>query len=149
MIRLLLALAISLLVLSAKAEAPQANCVFNVNHSGCASEIAPISTSAQSSLIAKAREGVLVSFVANNWSTTSPQVVMLFDSNVVPADGTVSPNAWFTAPLAVTPGAGTLIVSYAPGPALHFLNGLVFVCSSTGPFVKTATTNCTFTTQIQ
>ena len=95
-------------------------------------DIAPVALVATaalaSSLVLKASPGALYSLTCaptlNGW-------LMLFDLTAAPADGAVAPK-W------------TLPVSGATGGQwnwdvpLQFLNGIVAVYSSTGPFVKTA-----------
>jgi hypothetical protein len=43
----------------------------------------------------------------------------------------------------------TFSLNYQPGLFQHYQSGLVFVCSSTGSFSLTATSECTFSAEVQ
>ena len=98
-----------------------------------------VTTALASSLILKpAGNGRLYSFEVQFGACASPPCfVMVFDSATVPADGAVTPAKVFT----IAAANSTLVQSWVPDPII-FLNGIVIVCSTTGPFTKTATAVC-------
>ncbi len=147
---------------SAFAQSPVSICAESADHNNCANELTPkgISTGQESSHVIKATAGVLVGFQANNWSTTAGVTVMALDAITAPSNGTLAVCSgtpaqtrpcilkWYgigAAASATSPG--TLGVAWPAGPPLHFLNGLVLVCSSTGPTTLTLTETCTFSTE--
>ena len=62
---------------------------------------------------------------------------MLFNLTALPANGAVTPVAWWQ-----VPAGSTLSVSEAP--ALTMSTGITVGCSTTGPFTLTASALCTF-----
>lgn len=87
-------------------------------------------------------------FQVNNWDTTTAITVMMFGGTVIPADGTVAPVKWW--PLAAAPSAAVpqvLAVSWLGG--LQQNGGVTLVCSTTGPYTKTAHATCTFSGDVQ
>jgi hypothetical protein len=70
---------------------------------------------------------------------------MLVDAAAVPAAGgaVVAPVKWWQ--VAVN---STLAVSWAP-TALQLANGIILLCSTTGPFTYTATSTCEFSGETQ
>lgn len=150
----------------ARATQPMAVCADNVSHTGCSEEITPVgvSTVAETGHLTKASAGVLVGFQVNNWSTSAGLTVMALDATAVPSNGTLAVCSytngtantnpcimkWYGVPPALSSSQpGTLGVNWAPGPFLHFQNGLVFVCSTTGPTTLTLSANCTFSAEVQ
>lgn len=133
------------------AQAPESICIMSADHSQCLNELTPIlSATTESSHVIKSSRGVLAGFQVNNWGTSTGLTVMVFDAAATPVNGTVAPLKWYGIPAA--PGAGqpaTIAVNWAPGPMLHFLNGLVIACSSTGPTTLTLSSNCTFSAEIR
>lgn len=67
--------------------------------------------------------------------------LMLFDATTVPADGAVTPA--YTVPIPSAGGTGFVAIDWANAPA-HFVNGIVAVFSTTGPFTKTASATAAF-----
>lgn len=148
----------------AHAQQPMSICVQNVSHTGCANEITPsgVSTTTENGHVAKATPGVLIGFQANNWATGNGLTVMAIDGTAVPSNGTLATCTgtsaqtnpcimkWYGIPAAGGTGQpATLSVFWSPGPPLHFLNGLVLACSSTGPTTLTLAANCTFSADAQ
>jgi hypothetical protein len=101
----------------------------------------PPSTALESSRVLLKNNGVVLGFQVN---TTSVAVwVMLFDLSSVPADGAVTPLKWYQVPANQTLGVSWTLDSMGVN------NGAVLVCSSTGPFTKTASATCTFSGEVQ
>ena len=91
--------------------------------------VATVSTpTVAGSLQVKASAGNLYGFQAV--TTASNGFVMLFDASTVPADGTVAPRRVYPLPAGVAVGDSF-------DPPLAFVNGILLVFSSTGPFTKT------------
>ncbi len=93
----------------------------------------------------------------NNTNAAS-RWIMLFDATTVPGDGavtgcTVASTArpcilkWYQLPANSTVGIGDF---YMNGGASHLPvgTGFVAVCSSTGPFTKTVTSDCVFSFEV-
>lgn len=101
--------------------------------------VAP-STAAESSRVLCLIPCVLNGFNVN--SGASAVWVMLFDATAAPSDGASQ------TPLKLYQVAAnsTLSVGYA---GLRTNTGAVLVCSTTGPFTKTATATCTFSGDIR
>lgn len=73
-------------------------------------------------------------------TTTAQEWVMAFNLTAAPADGAVTPVRWWQ-----VPANGTLIVDVTDGNIpIRFTTGWTLVCSTTGPFTKTASALCTF-----
>jgi hypothetical protein len=158
----LAALLALLLALPAHAQQQVIPCATNAAHTSAACEITPsgVSTAVESGHVVKTGGGVLIAANLNNWNASAGVTVMALDAAAVPANGTLAvcsgvANAnpcvmkWIgipSAPSASQPS--TANVSW-PGPFLHFLNGLVFVCSSTGPTTLTLTSECSFSAEVQ
>jgi hypothetical protein len=158
----LAALLALLLALPAHAQQQVVPCASNAAHTSAACEITPsgVSTAAEGGRVVKTGGGILIAANLNNWGTTSGVTVMALDAAAVPGNGVLSvcsgaANAnpcilkWVgipSAPSASQPS--TANVSW-PGPFLHFLNGLVFVCSSTGPTTLMLTAECTFSSEVE
>ena len=94
------------------------------------------STSVEVSHVLKASAGTFLGAQANNTSSTAVWV-MLFDLASAPANGAVTPVAWWQ-----VPPNSTQSISESPGIATA--NGIVLACSSTGPFTLTLVASCTF-----
>lgn len=102
------------------------------------------STALESSHIFKTAQGILVDFQVNiQTCASSPCWVLLIDASTVPADGTVTPAKWWQVSANTTLG-----VSFALNPLL-LTSGIILVCSTTGPFTKTATAQCLFSGETQ
>lgn len=71
---------------------------------------------------------------------TNPVWIMAFNATAAPADGAVTPAWWVQIPASST---AELKLSYGDQPT-RWTTGLTFVCSSTGPFTKTAAVKCAF-----
>jgi hypothetical protein len=99
------------------------------------------STAAEASHVFKAGPGWLPEFQVNSGAVSV--WVMLFNAVAAPGDGAVTPVKWYQ-----LPAASTLGVSFTP-VALQFTTGITAVCSTTGPFTKTATATCTFSGEVQ
>jgi len=153
-------------VLSAQAQQPTISCAWNTGHTNYACEESPagVSSAAESGHVMRAKAGVMVGFQVNNWDTSAGKTVMALDANAIPANGTLAvcsytngtPNTnpcimkWYGVPTAPSSSQpATLGANWAPGPNLHFYNGLVFVCSSTGPTSLTLSSQCTFSAELQ
>ena len=110
----------------------------------CTTIVPPVgvSTSVGSSSVLKTGKTNVIGFQVN--SGGAAVWVMLFDSATVPADGTVTPKKLYQ-----LPANSTLTSSWSPGPFLALANGAVLVCSSTGPFTKTASATCAFSGEVQ
>lgn len=149
----------------ARAQTPSVACVYNAGHNNSACEITPsgVSTGAENGHVVKSTAGVLVGAQFNNWNTSGGVTVMALDATAVPSNGTLAVCSsingtantnpcilkWYGVPQAPSSSQpGTIGVSWAPGPMLKFQNGLVFVCSSTGPVTLTLTAECTFSAEI-
>jgi hypothetical protein len=158
----LAALLALLLALPAGAQQQVVPCALNVSHSSAACEIAPsgISTATESGRVVKTGGGILIAANLNNWNASAGVTVMALDAAAVPANGTLSvcsgvANAnpcvlkWIGIPSAPSASQPSTANISWPGPFLHFLNGLVFVCSSTGPTTLTLTAECTFSAEVQ
>lgn len=135
----------------ARAEQPVVSCAYNVQHTGAACEVTPVvSAATESSHVIKAVPGVLIKFQVNNWNATDKLTVMLFDLAAAPVNGTVAPIKWYgLSPAAAAGQPTTLTDTWIPGPMLHFLNGLVIACSTTGPTTLTLASDCTFSADVQ
>lgn len=112
---------------------------------------APIGVTANTvlagSLIVKnAGPARLYSFNAAN-NNAAARWVLVYDSPTVPGDGTTVPAMWFLLAGSGSPPNNAIFIA-ARAPVL-FLTGLVFVCSSTGPFTKTIQTDCAFSVEAQ
>lgn len=99
------------------------------------------STATESNHVFKAGPGWIPEFQVNSGAVSV--WVMLFNAVAAPADGAVTPVKWYQLPAASTLGA-----SFSP-VALQFTTGMTAVCSTTGPFTKTATATCTFSGEVQ
>jgi hypothetical protein len=159
----LAALLALLLALPAGAQQQTISCASNVAHTSAVCEATPsgISTATESGHLVKTGGGVLIAANLNNWGTSSGVVVMALDAAAIPANGTLAAcsgvnnangciMAWYglpTAPSASQPS--TLQVNMMPGPFMRFQNGIVFVCSSSGPFALALTAECTFSAEVQ
>ena len=138
-------------IVGARAQTPVAVCVPASTGTSCIPTLNPVgmSNAIAASSTLKASGGTLVGFQANNTNTSS-RWVLLFDANAVPSDGTVTGCATTasTRPClakAYQIGASSTIgVSWSPGPFPLFTTGIILVCSTTGPFTKTATSDCVF-----
>lgn len=139
-------------------------CALNVQNANCAPEMTPsgVSTTAESGHIIKASQGVLIGLQLNNWDTSAGKTVMLLDATAVPSNGTIATCTglqsqtspciikWYGVPAAPSAAQpATVGATWQPGPFVHFLNGLVAVCSSTGPTTLTLSAQCTFSAEIQ
>jgi hypothetical protein len=93
------------------------------------------STTLESSHILKGSAGNFFGVQVN--TTSASEWVMLFNATTAPADGAVAPVAWWQ-----VNASSTLSISEMPGLALS--TGIVLVCSTTGPFTKTASALCTY-----
>jgi hypothetical protein len=98
------------------------------------------SSAAEASHVICAGSCALTSLQVN--SGASAVWVMAFDATSAPADGTVAPIKWWQLATATT-----LNVAW-PNP-VKLNSGLVLVCSTTGPFSKTASSTCEFSADIQ
>lgn len=78
--------------------------------------------------------------VANN--NAAVRWVLIYDSTTVPADGATTPVKWIE--MAAT--SSQIIALHRPW---GFTTGVVFVCSTSGPFTKTITTDCGFSVEMQ
>lgn len=145
--RIVIAALAFLLGLSCSALAQQAQPVVIVPSVGSGVGIAPVASAAvESSHILKSTPGNLYSMaVSFGTCASTPCWILLLDSATVPADGTVAPVKWFQVATANT----TTVVSWLSGPPVKFANGIVAVCSTTGPFTKTATAQCGFSAEVQ
>jgi hypothetical protein len=159
----LAALLALLLALPAGAQQQTISCASNVAHTSAACEAVPtgVSAAVESGHLIKNSGGVLIAANLNNWGTSSGVVVMALDAAAIPANGTLAAcsgvnnangciMAWYglpTAPSASQPS--TLQVNMMPGPFMRFQNGIVFVCSSSGPFTLTLSSECTFSAEVQ
>ncbi len=172
MIRLVQAFIIAALLAlcceSAFAQQSVISCIYDPIHTRTVCENTPLnSTAAESSHVFRGGgsnnsvQGLLSAFDVANWSQTSNLTVMLVDANAAPGAGTLnactaSPNnnsacilKWFAVATANGTAPGIFTRSWAPGPVLHFLNGLVALCSSTGPTTFTPSANCTFSAEVE
>jgi hypothetical protein len=146
---------------NATAQESVQSCVFNYQHNSFVCEVTPtsISTAEENGHLIRNQQGVLIDFEANNWSTSAGITLMVLDATAIPSNGTLAActstngtaNAnpcilkWYGVPAATSAGQpGTVNATWAPGPFLHYQAGLVFVCSTTGPFTLTLAANCTF-----
>jgi hypothetical protein len=151
-----IALLLALFAPPALAQAPVASCLSQVNNAGCAALIVPLgmASAVEGSRILKATAGTLAGFSANN-TNAAARWILLFDSATVPSDGAVTgcTNAQSTRPCVARsyqiPANNTIGVTWAPGPFPRFLAGITLVCSTTGPFTKTVTSDCTFAGEVQ
>lgn len=151
---------------SVHAAQPVAVCILTTGHTGCANELTPagVSTAQESGHLVRNKPGVMAGFQVNNWNTAAGVTLMVLDGTSVPANGTLTACTytngtaninpcimkWYgvpTAPSATQPA--TVSASWAPGPFLHFLNGIVLVCSSTGPTTLTLASTCTFSSDVE
>lgn len=98
---------------------------------------APVSSAAlESSHILKASAGNLYGAYCTTGAVAG--FFMIFDSATVPADGAVTPIHCIQAPVNTS-------VSFDPGAAPEsYVNGIVVVFSTTGPFTKTANSATAF-----
>ena len=118
---------------------------------GDAQELAPFPLQATSSLSASLVVGgagarTLVGFSAAN-NNAAARWVLIYDATAAPGDGTTTPIDFYLLAGVGSPPSNAIRVNYNI-PA-RTLVGLVFVCSSTGPFTKTAATDCAFSVQAQ
>ena len=107
--------------------------------------IVPVASAAlESSHVLKGSAGNLYGFQVNFGTCGSPPCwIMLFDATSLPANGAVTPIKWYQV------GANTTAtITWEPGPALRFNNGLVVGCSTTGPFTLTATAQCAISGEV-
>lgn len=88
----------------------------------------------------------LLGFNAAN-NNASARWVLIYDSSTVPADGATTPVGFFLLAGSGSPPNNAINITYLT-PVRTF-NGLVFSCSSTGPYTKTAATDCAFSVQVQ
>lgn len=98
------------------------------------------SSAAESSHVMCAGSCAVASIQVN--SGASAVWVMAFDATSAPADGTVAPVKWWQL------GATSTLNWAWPNP-LKMNSGLVLVCSTSGPFTKTASSTCEFSADIQ
>lgn len=163
--KLIIAAFLALACSPALAQQPVTSCIQPASHNGsCATEESPVgvSTAIENGHLIKSGAGVLAGFQVNNWGTSAGVTVMAIDASAIPANTTLAACTgtpaqtnpcvmkWYgvaTAPSASQ--SSTLAASWAPGPFLHYFNGLVLVCSSTGPYVLTLSANCTFSGEVQ
>jgi hypothetical protein len=121
-----------------------------------------VSTTTESGHVIKAARGNLIGFQTNNWSVSTGLTIMVLDASTVPSNGSLVactglPNQtnpcvikWYG--IAAAPSAAessVLGANWASGPLPIFLNGLVLVCSTTGPYTLTLSANCTFSAEVQ
>lgn len=107
--------------------------------------IAPAGSSAlESGRVLKASAGSILSIYTYTQST-SDRWVLVFNSTTVPADGAVTPKYYWKAK---TDGASGWLWWEWNTPA-DMPTGISVACSSTGPFVKTAVSDCAFSAQVQ
>ena len=99
------------------------------------------SGAAESSHVFKAAAGVLYGFQVNTGA--SAVWVMVFNATSAPADGAVTPIKWYQ-----VAANSTLTVTYIP-VAIQLSTGITIVCSTTGPFTKTASSTCVFSGEAQ
>lgn len=97
------------------------------------------STALEASHILKASAGNLYNLTVNIGATSG--WLMLFDATTVPADGAVTPS--YATPLLSNGTLGFLSLEWDTAP-VHFVNGIVAVFSTTGPFTKTASVAASF-----
>jgi hypothetical protein len=94
-----------------------------------------------------------------NNTNASLRWVMLFDATTVPGDGAVTGCTlaatarpcvikWYQVPATTTIGVADFF-SLNGSSRLPVSSGLVAVCSSTGPFTKTAAADCAFSFEVQ
>ncbi len=107
--------------------------------------VAPVcvSTAAEGSHVCKTFAGNLFEFQATN-TNASARWILVYDAVVAPGDGASTPKRFYE-----IGGNSTLGVSWGGGPPLAFTTGIVLVCSTTGPFTKTATADCVFSGTVQ
>lgn len=114
--------------------------VASAPHSGAAG-VLPTGTASS----ALASSSVLCAAACNAYgfqvnTTTAAEWVMAFNATSAPADGAVTPARWWQ-----VPANGTLTVDMTEGGVpIRYGTGWTLVCSSTGPFTKTASALCTF-----
>jgi len=144
---------------TASAQSPTSLCASGIAGTGapsCAATLNPVGmpSAVESSHVLKAAAGTLIGFQANN-TNAAARTVMVFDAASVPADGTVvgCANAQTARPCLMkwyqVPANQTMGVTWAPGPYPIFQSGIVFVCSSSVAFTKTASADCTFSGEVQ
>jgi hypothetical protein len=147
-----------------QAQQQTVSCALDNSHTKTACEITPAaSTSIEAGHVIKSGAGVLASATINNWGTSGGVTVFALDATAIPSNGTLpgcnyasgeysSPCILKAFGLAQATSANqptTLTLNYQPGPFPHYQSGLVFVCSSTGSFSFTATSECTFSVEAQ
>lgn len=98
------------------------------------------STAAEASRVLCATACLLSGFQVNSAGTAV--YVMLFDATSAPDDGAVTPVKWYRL---ATESTGSAIWT----DPMRMNTGAVLVCSSTGPFTKTASATCTFSGEIR
>lgn len=156
--------------LRAHAQEPVVICPYNALHTTANCETTPlVSTASESSHLFRgngsngvAAPGNVVGIDVANWSQGTNVSVILVDANAVPSAGTLSvctpsPNnnsacvlKWFSVATANSTAPGTFTRTWAPGPMLHFINGLVALCNtSNSPTTWTASASCTFSAEIE
>lgn len=159
---------IALVCTPAAAQQPVVSCIFDPVHTRTVCENTPLnSTAAEASHLFRGGgannsvPGLLSSIDVANWSGSANLTVMLVDANAIPGAGTLnactaSPNnnsacilKWFSVATANGTAPGIFTRSWAPGPVLHFQNGLVALCSTTGPTTFTPSANCTFSAEVE
>lgn len=116
------------------------SCTVAAPQSGAANALTPISPSGtlESNHVVCAAACNAYGFQVN--TTTAAEWVMLFNATTAPVDGAVTPARWYQ-----VPANGTLIVDMTDGGIpIRFTTGWTLVCSTTGPFTKTASALCTF-----
>lgn len=94
-----------------------------------------------SNLVLKAAAGTLYGC---NVHATVAGFLMIFDATAKPADGAVTP----VKVIAMSAGQ-SFWYSCGAGPALHFVNGVTLVFSTTGPFTLTASATAFFSGECQ
>ena len=145
------------------AQQPVRSCADNALGTGCATIVAPLapSSATESSHAFKVGAGTLIAFSVNNLSGGG-LTIFLMDAAAVPANGAVAtcaPGPQITTPCLIKayglPAAvssaqtATDVINWAPGPLLHFYNGIIAACSSTAPPTLTLAASCWFAGDVQ
>jgi hypothetical protein len=108
----------------------------------------PCTTAQVASRQFKNAPGYLFEFQVNNWSTSVPLTVFLIDatsSNIPTSGQTITVPIAKTYSLPVAPESGVasgVNATWIPNK-LNFGNGILVLCSSTGPTTYTASSTCT------
>ena len=106
--------------------------------------VAPVvSTALESSHVLKASAGSMASLTVSIGTTAG--YLLVFDATSAPADGSVTPV--YFAPIQTNGTNGGLALQWFVPE--QFLNGIVVVFSTTGPFTKTASATAAFSAQVQ